>query len=235
LAVAGLTRGFGVTTQSTAATRTWGGNGFDAADANAAISAGDIATFALAATTGYRVSFQAVSQLDYKRSKSGPPNGVLQFQIGSDAFIDLTNLAYTSTSGASLAPIDLSSIPALQNVGAGTNVTFRFVNFGASSSGGNWYLFDLANTPALDLVVAGTVTPVNGTTNPPPAAPVLSSPARIGNQIVFQLTGTTGSNYIIEASANLTGDWLPLQTNTAPFWITNPLQAPQQFFRGQTR
>ncbi|HEU5069681.1 MAG TPA: hypothetical protein VFV96_04610 [Verrucomicrobiae bacterium] len=235
LMVAGLTRGFGVTTQSTAAARTWGGNGFDAADANAAIIAGDVATFALAAATGYRVSFSAVSQLDYKRSNSGPPNGVLQFQIGNGAFIDITNLAYTSTDGASLAPIDLSAIPALQNVGAGTNVTFRFVNYGAGSLGGNWYLFDLANNPTPDLVIAGTVAPLNGTTNPPPAAPVLSRPARIGNQIVFQLTGTTGSNYIIQSSTNLASGWLPLQTNAAPFWITNPLQAPQQFFRGQAR
>jgi hypothetical protein len=56
-----------------------------------------------------------------------------------------------------------------------------------------------------------------------------------GNQFIFQLTGTTGSNYVIQVSTNLAGNWLALQTNAAPFWITNPLQAPQQFFRGQAR
>ena len=57
-----------------------------------------------------------------------------------------------------MSPIDLSGTPALQNVGAGTNVTFRIVNWGGTNSGGTWYIFDVANSPAADFVVQGTVT-----------------------------------------------------------------------------
>ena len=67
-----------------------------------------------------------------------------------------------SSSGASLSPlpIDLSGFPDLQNVGAGTNVTFRIVNWGGTSSGGTWYIFDVAGTTAPDFVIQGTVSPV---------------------------------------------------------------------------
>lgn len=74
--------------------------------------------------------------------------------------------------------------------------------------------------------------------NPPPSgtpasAPTLATPQIIGNQLVFQLTGTTSSNYVVQASTNLTTtNWFPLQTNAAPFWFTNAIGQPQQFFRG---
>jgi hypothetical protein len=51
--------------------------------------------------------------------------------------------------------------------------------------------------------------------------------------LIFQLSGTTASNYVVQVSTNLaTGNWQTLQTNAAPFWFTNPLAHPQQFFRG---
>ena len=119
----------------------------------------NIATFSIAANTGYKVSLTNLSRLDYRRSSSGPPNGALQYQVGSGAFVDITALSYSSTasSGASLGPINLAGIPALQNVGAGTNVTFRIVNWGASSSGGNWYIYNVASSTADDLEVQGTI------------------------------------------------------------------------------
>jgi uncharacterized repeat protein (TIGR01451 family) len=58
-----------------------------------------------------------------------------------------------------LSPIDLSGISALQNVGAGTNVTFRIVNWGGTSSSGTWYIFDVATNSAPDIVVQGAVSP----------------------------------------------------------------------------
>jgi hypothetical protein len=58
-----------------------------------------------------------------------------------------------------LSPIDLSGIAALQDVGAGTNVTFRIVNWGGTSSNGTWYIFDVSNSIALDFELRGTVSP----------------------------------------------------------------------------
>ncbi len=78
---------------------------------------GEVVTFALTAAEGYQVSFSSISRFDYYRSTTGPPNGVLQFEVGSGAFTNITNLSYaTDDAGASIGAIDLSGIAALQNV-----------------------------------------------------------------------------------------------------------------------
>lgn len=162
LTVVGLTRGSGVGTSGTGAGRAWGGVAFTSSTAAAAIAANQFATFMVTAQTGYRVSYASISKFDYRRSPTGPANGVLQYQIGSGAFTDITSLSYPSntSSGGSLNPINLTGISALQNVGAGTNVTFRIVNYGGGSSG-TWYVFDVASSTAPDLVVQGTVLSTN--------------------------------------------------------------------------
>ncbi|MEW6120411.1 MAG: DNRLRE domain-containing protein [Pseudomonadota bacterium] len=159
LTVGGLTRGVGVSTSNTAASRAWGGHDWQNTGAANAVSGNDYATFTVTAATGYQVSFSSISKFDYRRSGTGPANGVLQYQIGSGAFADIATLNYSSTSssGASLAAIDLSGVGALQNVPAGTTVTFRIVNYGGTSSSGTWYIYDVANSAANDLVVEGTV------------------------------------------------------------------------------
>jgi uncharacterized repeat protein (TIGR01451 family) len=160
--VAGLTRGSGVGTTSSGAARGWGGNNWTNTSASTAISNNHFATFSVAANSGYTVSCAAISRFDYRHSSTGPSNGLLQYQIGSGAFADIAALSYpsNSSSGGTLNPIDLSGIAALQNVGAGTNVTFRIVNWGGTSSNGTWYIFDAAASTALDFEVRGAVSPV---------------------------------------------------------------------------
>ena len=232
LTIVGLTRGAGVPTTNTAAGRAWGGVGFDAANASAAVASNDFAYLSLSADAGFQVSYSAISRFDYRRSGSGPANGVLQYQIGAGSFTDITTLAYpvNTSTGGSLAAIDLSGIGALQNVGPGTNVTFRIVNYGGGPSA-TWYVFDFANTTAPDLAITGTIAPLAPPSGPPAAAPTLSTPTLAGSQFIFQLTGTATSNYVVQVSTNLS-NWIPLQTNPAPFWFTNPIGQPQQFFRG---
>jgi uncharacterized repeat protein (TIGR01451 family) len=159
--VVGLTRGSGVGTNNTGAGRAWGGNNWIDTSSSAAITNNRFATFALTAHAGYKVSYAAVSKFDYRRSSTGPTNGLLQYQIGSGAFNDLAAVSYptNTSSGGSLSSIDLSGIAALQDVGAGTNVTFRIVNWGGTSSNGTWYIFDVSNSIALDLELRGTVAP----------------------------------------------------------------------------
>ena len=73
------------------------------------------------------------------------------------------------------------------------------------------------------------------TANPPALPPVLSSPVLTGGQFQFLLTGSTGSNYIVQAATDLRGsNWVPLRTNAAPFTFTgsNALSFPQRFYRG---
>jgi DNA/RNA endonuclease G (NUC1) len=161
----GLTRGSGVVTSGASAARAWGGVAFTNTTAAAAIASNQIVTFSVSAATGYAVSFSSVGKFDYRRSSTGPPNGVLQYQIASGAFADITNLSYSSSSstGGSLGPFDLSGIAALQNIGAGTNITFRIVNYGGGPSG-TWYIYDVANNNAADYALQGSVAPVNSLT-----------------------------------------------------------------------
>jgi endonuclease/exonuclease/phosphatase family metal-dependent hydrolase len=236
VSVVGLTRGAGVLTPGGAAARAWGGTGWDSVGANAAVTAGDFAMFSVSANAGYRVSFTSVNKFDYRRSGTGPPSGVLQYQVGAGAFADITNLAYTNStsSGSSIGPIDLTGIGALQNVQSNTPVTFRIVNHSASGSGGTWYVFDVSNSAALDLSVQGIVSVVTSS-NPPAITPVLTNTLLVGSQFQFQLIGTTGSNYIVQATTNLSPvNWIALRTNAAPFTFveSNVFTLPQRFYRG---
>ena len=162
--VGGLTRGSGISTTGTPASRGWGGTAFETTSttAAAAVTANEFATFTVTPKTGFTTSFTSLSKFDYRRSGSGPASGVLQYQIGAGAFADAATFSYTSTAttGASIAAIDLSGISALQNIAAGTIVTFRIVNYGATNTGGTWYVYDVSNSTAADLALTGIVNPV---------------------------------------------------------------------------
>ena len=182
LAVVGLTRGPGITTSGTPAGHAWGGTGFSSSDATSAIAANKFVTFSIMPTNGSQVSFSSISRFDYRGSSTGPTGGLLQFQVGSGAFSNITTVVYSqnNSSGTSLGPIDLSSFTDLQNVGAGTNVTFRFVNYGGGSSG-NWYIFDKAGNTAPDLALSGTV-----------ITPTLLSPLEAWRLQYFGITNNAG-------------------------------------------
>ena len=232
LTTVGLTRGSGVMTNSNGASSAWGGVNFINATAALAIAANKVITCSAMANAGYRVSFNSVSRFDYRRSSTGPASGVLQYQIGSGAFTDITNLNYAVTTGTSIGAIDLTGFAALQNVGAGTNVTFRIVNYLGTGATGSWYVNDTANSTAPDLALSGTV---NSVMPPAPAvAPAFSLLTFTNNQFYFTLTGTTGSNYVVQAATNLAAPtWIPLTTNAAPFVFiqSNANLFMQRFYR----
>lgn len=72
------------------------------------------------------------------------------------------------------------------------------------------------------------------TVSVPPAAPVLSQPTLTSNVFNFTVSGSAGTNYVIQASTNLAGgNWLPLRTNAAPFSFTesNANAFPQRYYR----
>ena len=119
----------------------------------------------------------------------------------------------------------------MQNVGANTNVTFRIVNYGGTSSAGTWYIYDAASSSALDLALQGTVTQVLT----PAIAPTISQLSFANNQFQFTLTGTAGSNYVVQAKTNLASTaWISIRTNVSPFVYveTNAGLFPLRFYRG---
>ena len=232
--VQGLTRGPGVATSGTGALRAWGGTSFTNTTSANAIALGQFVTFSIAPQSGYKVSFTNINRFDYRRSATGAAKGLVQYQLNSGAFSDITNILYTdsTSSGSSIGQIDLSGIAALQNVGSGTNVTFRIVNYGGTSSAGTWYIFDVANSTALDFAVQGVVTQV--LSNAIPAVPILSLLTLTNNQFQFALTGTTGYDYAVEASPDFS-NWISIGTSSSPFIFTdtNSPSYPLRFYRAR--
>lgn len=192
LLVAGLTRGSGIATNLSSAARGWGGSAFNYASAASAYAANAYATFSFTVSNGYTLSFSSVSKYDYRRSSSGPVSGLLQYKVGSGAFTDVTTYAYSSSSssGASLAAVNLSGIAALQNIPAGTNVTFLLINYGASLSTGTWYVYDRTTPGVNDFEITGSLAPVAVVT--PPVITIPPSPTNVfaGNNAGFQVTAT---------------------------------------------
>ena len=71
--------------------------------------------------------------------------------------------------------------------------------------------------------------------NPPAIPPILSNAILNGSEFQFLLSGSTGSNYIIQAATDLSlSNWISLRTNTAPFTFveSNVFTLPQRFYRG---
>ncbi len=200
--VTGLTRGSGVTISGTAASRAWGGVNWSQTTAAAGVTANQFATFGIVAANGYAISYSSISKFNYRRSSSGPANGVLQFQLGNGAFTDIATVSYpvSNGSGGTVSAIDLSGVTALQNVPAGTNVSFRIVNYSANSSGGTWYVYDGATaTPGVDdLEITGSLSPIANN------APVITQQP-LGSNAVIGGTATLVVN--ASGSAPLAYQW----------------------------
>jgi hypothetical protein len=63
-------------------------------------------------------------------------------------------------------------------------------------------------------------------------AAVLTPAAGPGGQFRFTVSGDAGQNYVVQASTNML-DWMPVQTNAAPFVFTDANTAgfSQRFYR----
>lgn len=175
LTVGGLTRGSGIgTTTGTGAANAWGGNDFTITTPSeaAAITANEFATLSITASTGFTVSFSDIAAYNIRRSSTGPTTGQWQFQVGAASFVDIgTDItwgAVTTSAGNPQTSINLLGITALQNVAAGTAVTFRVVTWGATSTGGTWYLNDPSNSVGNDFIINGSVAAI-----PEPSAALL--------------------------------------------------------------
>jgi hypothetical protein len=152
-----LTRGSGVSTSGSAASNAWGGTNWASTSA-AGITGNEDVTFGFTVSSGYTTSLSSIT-MNYRRSSTGAVDGYWQYQIGGGAWTligDFTNeFSSTSSSGAAITPISLTSITALQNLAAGTVVNFRVVPYGATGTSGTWYIYDGGNNTN-DLVVTAS-------------------------------------------------------------------------------
>jgi len=162
--VSGLIRGAGLATSGTGAGKGWGGNGFTTTSTTEAngIAASDYVTFSITVGSGFSLSLLGIPAYNIRRSNTGPTTGIWQYQIGAGSFVDIGSAitwgTTTTATGNNQAAIDLSGIADLQNVAAGTVITFRIVNWGATNAGGTWYLNGAGSINKL-LIINGTTGP----------------------------------------------------------------------------
>jgi hypothetical protein len=194
--VGSLTRSVGVSTNppsgGTAATNGWGGVAWSNTNC--------FASFTVSVPNGYKLSLSNIPTFDYRRSSTGASNGILQYSTNGATFNVITNLTYSSSSssGASLGPISLSNVSALQNIPSGTTVTFQIVNTNGASTG-TWYIYDKAGTSANDFEIAGSVDPVGATT---PTVSVSGTLAAVNT--TYGTASATPTSFTVSGS-NLTG------------------------------
>ncbi len=172
-------------------------------------------------------------------SATGSKYGQLQYSTNGTDFIDFST---AFTNGTSFTP-KTNSLASISAVNDNPSFAIRLVSAfqsAAAQGGTNGYepadptkIYGTAGTMRYDMVtVSGTAIVVS---NPPASPPTLSAPIVVsGNQIQMTVTGTAGSNYVIQVSTNLIGNnWVSILTNAAPFTFTdsNFNNLPQAFYR----
>jgi len=181
--------------------------------------------------------------------------------LGSRIDMQLPNAlmyaAYNHQGGMQLAPdladpYDFSNFPASQ-------YPYAFETFGndgsttlgsSPTSASNHALNDLASTfpnaatVYTDLLEAGTGNPntfvgsdhypIFGDYTVPSPVPVLGEPMVILDRIQFSIADTTGNNYAIEVSTNLSAPvWVAVLTNQSPFTFKGTNTIPRCFYRAR--
>ncbi len=158
--VAGISRGAGLETGTTGV-HGWGGISWSGTTESAALSNQEYFTFGFTVASGYSVSIKSLSEA-YRRGANSPDSGELQYSINGSAFNDVASLAFTNTfSTGDVLSLTLSSVSALQNLSAGTVLSFRQANWYASGSpdtSAGWYIFN--HDAGDDFSLFGTATSV---------------------------------------------------------------------------
>lgn len=149
-------------------------------------------------------------------------DGITFTLIGSPLLVTVNNSALPST--------DLSAVAALQNVAAGTVVTFRFYATGQTATGGWGFTSGSATTE--DFVVDGTSAAVGGNPCATIAAPVAPSTSVCsGNMATLTATasetGSTLSWFDVATGGVAVGTGLtfqtPVLTSTTSYWVEEAL------------
>jgi len=161
LTITGLSRGSGIGVSGTAAGNAWGGSGPVVSTKAAATSGNSFWSFTVSPKANRKVSFSMIDTIWIRRPNSGHNAGQWQYQINNNGFVDFgPQLAFVRTGSATvrdtIAPINMTSIAALQNIEEGTTVTLRLVLWGASSATGTTYIVTKTGN---DLIVNGFVEP----------------------------------------------------------------------------
>jgi hypothetical protein len=175
---------------------------------------------------------------DERVSNTGSKYVRLQYTTNGTTFTDFPTA--TAINAATLFESKTNNLSGFVGVNNNPNFAFRIVaEFESSAANtGNSNYVGAAGTYGTSGTIRFDMVTVIGTTiaasNPPPAAATLSAIGLNGGQFQFTITGSAGSNYIVQASTNLSGsNWVSLRTNPSPFSFaeTNSSLFPQRFYR----
>jgi hypothetical protein len=169
ITIGGLTRGPGIATtmSGTPAANAWGGAGFPnnatVPTMAEAINTGSFVTFTITANSGYNVSFEEIAKFNTRRSNTGPQEMQWQYSLDGTNFTDIgfsQATGTTTSNGTEQDATPLTAEAALQNVPAGTTVTFRLVIWNALGNGGGaWYFNGSGSAASPSLIFKGVVSP----------------------------------------------------------------------------
>jgi|GEM_PF-1300306 len=142
------------TTSGTAAANAWGGNDWTAnlSTSTPVANMTNYATFTLTSTTV--MSLTSINGAT-RASASGANHTAIFYQVGSGSFTQVADIA-NATAATAFAAVDLSAQAALQNIPAGTVITFKIVPYTtgtptAPAASGTWYLMNAGTTNALTI------------------------------------------------------------------------------------
>lgn len=171
-------------------------------------------------------------------SNTGSKYGRLQYSTNGTDFLDFPT-SFTNGTSFTAKTNNLAGISSVNN---NTNFFLRFVaefESGAIKNMNSNYVaagtsYGTSGTMRYDMV---TVWGAALITNTPPVPAALSAFAYTDNGFQFLLTGSTGLNYVIQSSTDLTvSNWISIFTNPSPITFTdsNPGAASQKFYRAVT-
>ena len=169
-------------------------------------------------------------------SGTGSKYGRLQFSTNGIDFVDFTSAFINGTSFTAKT----NSLAAIANVNNNENFAIRLVSefesTAAATANANYDAADSAKTYGTGGTMRYDMVTISGIAILPSSAsaPTLNAPILSGAQFQFTVTGSAGSNYVVQTSTDLrSSNWISAFTNSAPFTFieTNPGAASQKFYR----
>jgi hypothetical protein len=184
------------------------------------------------------------TQLSFRNfydTEHGFDGAVLEISISGGAFTDIVSAGGSFVTGGYNGTLSSSFGNPLGGRSAWTGNSLTFitttVNLPAAALGHTvrfkWRCGSDSSTSAPGWFI-DSINITGAACCPVPTPPLLDSPSISNNQFQLGLLGTAGSNYVLQASTNLsTTNWMSLRTNPAPFIFidTNQPLLPERFFR----
>ena len=177
---------------------------------------------------------------DQRESNTGSKYVRFQYSTNGTSFVDFPTA--TTMNAATVFEPKTNSLVGIAGVNDNPQFAFRIVaEFESTAVGtanamyiaaaaGSFY--GTGGTIRFDMVtVSGSA--INGT-SAAPAPATLSAAAANPSSFQISVAGTSGSNYVLQASTNLiAGTWLPIVTNASPFNFieSNTATYPLRFYR----